>query len=733
LARIQRERADDEDRRRAAAREKAAAIWMAATPATDEHPYLRAKDVKAHGVRVSHGALIVPIREGSEFHSLQIIGKDGEKRFLRGGRTSGCYFLIGEPNGTLCVAEGYATGASIREATGMAVAVAFFAGNLVPVARTIGSKFAGVRVIICADDDAGTPGNPGLTQARAAASAVDGVLAVPDFGANRPEHVTDFNDLHRHAGLAAVRACIERAAPVVSGIGGTAESWPDPQPIVAELKPVPAFDADTLLPDALRAWIMDEAERMPCPPDFVAAAALVALGSIIGARCAIKPKAKDSWLIVPNLWGGIVGEPSAKKSPAWSSGMAPLDRLIAKALAAHRVALADHEIAKTVFTAQKEAIEGHIKEAARKPGKGDPTAIAQELRAHKEQAREAPTLKRYKTNDCTVEKLGELLQENPAGVLVLRDELVGLLAMWEREGREGERAFFLEGWNGNQSFDTDRIGRGHISVPNLCVSIFGGIQPDKLTMYLEQAAHSLANDGMLQRFQVLVYPTACRWEWRDRSPDRVAREKAFAVFERLADFDPLDWGATPADDLAKFPHFRFDDGGQAVFIEWSEDLHRGRIPTEDEPIIQQHLSKFDKLFPALALIFHLVDCVATGVRGPVSRAATIRAAAWCEYLEAHARRCYGLLKDDGLRAAQALAAKLERGALPNGFTLRDVRRHQWRSLTTDDAIQAALDWLEDEHWLRGEVTGGTGPGSGRRTTRYRIHPAIKAVRAEEDT
>jgi hypothetical protein len=252
-------------------------------------------------------------------------------------------------------------------------------------------------------------------------------------------------------------------------------------------------------------------------------------------------------------------------------------------------------------------------------------------------------------------------------------------------------------------------------------------------MYLEQAAHSLANDGMLQRFQVLVYPTACRWEWRDRSPDRVAREKAFAVFERLADFDPLDWGATPADDLAKFPHFRFDDGGQAVFIEWSEDLHRGRIPTEDEPIIQQHLSKFDKLFPALALIFHLVDCVATGVRGPVSRAATIRAAAWCEYLEAHARRCYGLLKDDGLRAAQALAAKLERGALPNGFTLRDVRRHQWRSLTTDDAIQAALDWLEDEHWLRGEVTGGTGPGSGRRTTRYRIHPAIKAVRAEEDT
>jgi hypothetical protein len=83
------------------------------------------------------------------------------------------------------------------------------------------------------------------------------------------------------------------------------------------------------------------------------------------------------------------------------------------------------------------------------------------------------------------------------------------------------------------------------------------------------------------------------------------------------------------------------------------------------------------------------------------------------------------LKDDGLRAAQALAAKLERGALKDDFTLRDVRRFQWRNLTADAAIQSALDWLEDEDWLRGEATGGTGPGSGRRTVRYRINPAIK--------
>ena len=148
------------------------------------------------------------------------------------------------------------------------------------------------------------------------------------------------------------------------------------------------------------------------------------------------------------------------------------------------------------------------------------------------------------------------------------------------------------------------------------------------------------------------------------------------------------------------------------------------MTAEEEPIVRQHLAKYDKLFPALALVLHLFECAAGGARGPVDGQAALRAAAWCEFLEAHARRCYGLLKDDGLRAAQALAAKLERGALKDGFTLRDVRRNQWRNLTTDEAIQAALDWPEDEDWLRSESTGGTGPGTGRRTVSYKINPGI---------
>jgi hypothetical protein len=452
---------------------------------------------------------------------------------------------------------------------------------------------------------------------------------------------------------------------------------------------------------------------------------VVAVGSIIGARCAIKPKAKDDWLVVPNLWGGVVGLPSAKKSPAIGAALKPMEKLIAQASEKHKAATEAFATSKMVFEARMEAIEKRVRgvASAKDYSAKDLESIVRELDQHLRSEPGAPVLRRYKTNDSTIEKLGELLRENPFGLLMLRDELVGLVVSWEREGREGDRAFFLEGWNGNHDFNTDRIGRGSIYVPNMCLSIFGGIQPDKLTAYLEQATNALANDGMLQRFQLLVYPDHCPWEYRDRLPDKQARECAWEVFEALANFDPVAWGAAPADAFTKFPHFSFSREAQTSFIEWSTDLHQVRLPAEDHPIIAQHLAKFDKLFPALALILHLVDCAATGKRGPVSAAAALRAAAWCEYLESHARRCYGLLMDDGLRAALALAEKVRKGKLSDGFTARDVRRNQWRSLTTDEAVQAALDWLQDEHWLRAEEVGGA--GAGRPTRRYFVNPKIK--------
>ena len=183
--------------------------------------------------------LLIPLRDGAELHSLQTIAADGGKRFLPGGRVAGCYFSIGKPGDTVCIAEGYATGATIHEATGYLVAVAFNAGNLEAVARKVRERLPEARIILCADDDAGTAGNPGVTKATQAARAVGGFVAVPDFGDDRPQEATDFNDLARFRGTEAVKRAVENAcsADVLEGqpearnaTGAVPEgrAWPEP-------------------------------------------------------------------------------------------------------------------------------------------------------------------------------------------------------------------------------------------------------------------------------------------------------------------------------------------------------------------------------------------------------------------------------------------------------------------------------------------------------------------------
>lgn len=190
----------------AEAAEKAATIWNTATPANDEHPYLVRKGIKASGARLYQGALVIPVRSGGELHSLQFIAEDGNKRFLSGGRISGGYFSIGTTTGAeaLCIAEGFATGSTIHQATNHPVAVAFNAGNLEPVAKAMRERFPKMPLIVCADDDATTEGNPGLTKATEAAHAIGGLLAIPDFGNDRPVGVSDFNDMAVWCGIETV-------------------------------------------------------------------------------------------------------------------------------------------------------------------------------------------------------------------------------------------------------------------------------------------------------------------------------------------------------------------------------------------------------------------------------------------------------------------------------------------------------------------------------------------------
>ena len=189
------------------ARKSAATLWSQAEAAS-AHPYLTRKGIKPHGVKVFGDKLLIPLRDtAGQLHSLQTIGPDGDKRFHPGGRIKGCYYSIGKPAGVLVVCEGFATGASIYEATGHAVAVAFNAGNLEAVTLALHKKYPALVIVVAADDDWRTEGNPGLSYAKAAALAVGGVSVTPQFPADRPPKASDFNDLATLAGLGAVNAC----------------------------------------------------------------------------------------------------------------------------------------------------------------------------------------------------------------------------------------------------------------------------------------------------------------------------------------------------------------------------------------------------------------------------------------------------------------------------------------------------------------------------------------------
>ena len=698
------------------ASETAAALWQAGQPAPAAYEYLTRKGIQPHGVRCDGHRLLIPMRDtAGKLHSLQTIAPDGEKRFHTGGRVKGCYYPIGKPVGGLIVCEGYATGASIHECTGQAVAVAFNAGNLEPMAAALRAKYPSLKITIAADDDHLTDGNPGLTKATAAALAVGGLLAVPLFPAGRPDKATDFNDLHHLAGADAVKVCLDAAQ--VCGVAG-ADDWLDPTPLPNGLPPVQSFDAD-LLPVALRGWVMDIAHRMQCPADFPAVAALVALTSLIGARAVIQPKAKDDWQVVPNLWGAVVGRPGVKKSPALSEALKPLHRLQANEFelwqAAHDAWALDCKV---------EELAGADRERKAKGLAGkDPAAVRALLEPVDTLAE--PTARRFIVNDATVEKLGELMQQNPWGTLSYRDELYGLLTGLDKQGQEGSRAFYLQSYDGNQGYTFDRILRGTVHIPRVCLAMIGGIQPGRIQKYVRGAvAGGSDDDGLLQRFGLTVWPdTTGEFIHVDQWPDTPAKQTAWAVFERLAQLAPLNDNDPQV--------WRFSPEAQLLFVEWLVPFETEIRGDDLHPAMVSHLSKYRKLIPALAMVFALIDTPDSG--GIVHEGELLRALAWGDYLRTHANRLYAAAVMPETTDAVTLLSRIKAGKLTDrdgvildSFTPRQVAVKHWAGLATPEAVRKAAEVLADYDWLRRDVVQG-GVMGGRPSDRYTVNPTLKGA------
>lgn len=469
---------------------------------------------------------------------------------------------------------------------------------------------------------------------------------------------------------------------------GISVGWREPQPIVKGLRAVPPFDT-ALLPPIVEAFVDEVAARMSCPPDFPAIGCLIAISSLIGTKASIRPKKHDPWRVPGGLWGVLVGSPGAMKSPPLKDALSPLETL-------EQVYAAEQSTKMREFEMQLAASK-KSKEASLPP--------------------EPPAHRRAIINDATYETLVHIAQNNPQGFLVHRDELAGVLHALSKDNQKEARSFFLSAWSGDNSYATDRIGRGHLRADVVNFSLVGTIQPSVLEDHFRSAIDGGAqDDGLMQRLQLMVYPDQVPYVPCDQPEQLEVYSDYDDLLRTLSRYNSLAHGA---EVIGGKPVFRFDADAQQLFDRWLERLER-RLRDEIStlsPSIHGHLSKYRSLLPKLALTLHVADLKS----GAISLVTLKKAMALTAYLLKHAIRIYALGEAARFGKATALGNKITRGELRDGFTSSDILHRSWGGLKNGAEVSAALGLLCELGWVASYKDAATG---GRPAVRYLINPKI---------
>ena len=393
------------------------------------------------------------------------------------------------------------------------------------------------------------------------------------------------------------------------------------------------------------------------------------------------------------------------KTPAIGEALKPLHRLEVKAREKFDAEAVDYGKALYEWKLRKDAAEAKAKADLKKNPEAKVSFDIAEP--------QAPIERRYITNDTTYEKLGEILAQNPNGVLAHRDELVSLLKTLDREEYAAARGFFLTAWGGKERYTFDRIGRGRVHIEGACLSMIGSTQPGRLAEYVRRAVTGTSgDDGLIQRFGLLVWPDQSpAWEHVDRYPLSEAREQAWRTFDSFDSLDPSAVGAHPISEYGGMPVLRLDAEAQDLFLEWRKGLeHRLRSPdSEMTPALESHFAKYRKLVPSLALINHLADVG----HGPVGGEAMARALGLATYLETHAqprlwrrpggRDCRGQVDPLSYPEGQSNGRLFREGHSPARLV----------KLGDREQVQAGLNLLCDFDWIR--AVEKRPPGRGRPT------------------
>jgi hypothetical protein len=483
--------------------------------------------------------------------------------------------------------------------------------------------------------------------------------------------------------------------------------WPDPASrfLRADLPPAPRLPLAETLGPKLAQWVAEAADAKGAPTDFVFAALLSVAGATIGnARWVHVWK---GWAEPPIVWAMCVGLPSAGKSPALDAVIQPLRKaerpLRAKAetdLAAWRERA---EVAKLADKQWKTEAEAAIKA-------GD-TPLAKPATCD---AGPAPHIPRLVVNDCTMERLGAIIDRQPRGTLQFRDELAGWLEGMTRYSSGSDRPFWLEAYGG-RGFTVERMGREPLTIDRLTIGVMGGIQPDRLKSLLFKSD----DDGLLARF-VPIWPQSVALKRPGNWTDEALMER---VVERLLTLD-----LQPGDDGGHRPMFvPFTADAQRLMDDFRQAVRRWEDNAEG--LLLSFIGKLSGLAARLSLVLACLDWAVDDGEAPTAieahhfkRAAELVG----NYMLPMARRAYA---DASVPAAERSARRLVatiRELQWQSFTTRQVLKLERAGLATAAELDPALALLEDGDCIKA-VEQPAKPQGGRPSRLFIVNPALLAT------
>lgn len=648
------ENAEKERQKADRAAVKAKEIWKASTPTRSEQPYLVKKQVKpvatlreneldelvkllgyhpqAKGVPLEAGRiLVVPVKVGNFLTTCEFIDITGSKTALADGKKAGGYWAAQQlPDGDgkglrLLLGEGVATVLSCREATGYPVVAGLSCGNLLTVARMLRERYPAASLVVLAD-----LGN-GQAKAEEAAKAVGGLLAVPDFGPDRSEKATDFNDLHALRGLTAVNACIEAAIAQNGSTGPPpATNWPEPLPLTSHQQADP-YPLDAL-PDTIKAAVREVVDFVQCPVALGACSCLSVVATVaqglVDVRRAEKLEGPTSLYLL------AIADSGERKTTVDGHFKKPVEQWESEQAEAAKPDIKRYEAESAAWDSEKSGLLAAIKEAS-KSGKST-DELKKRLAVLESAKPNPPKVPRLLFGDSTPEETAYRLAHGwPVGGVLSSEagNVFGGHAMG-KDSAMRNMAMLNSLW-GAETLRIDRRTTASFTVSGARLTMGLAVQSETVRTFLEGSKGLARGIGWLARF-LIAWPESTQGGrmFRDPPENWAHLEKFNRRLGALLDH-PLtfnDRGELEPETLELSPE------AKEVWVAFHNDVEAELRPGRDMAEAKDVASKAADNAARLAALFHLFENDPGGTIGPEHMKKAAAVAGWHLY---EARRFMG--------------------------------------------------------------------------------------------